>query len=119
MKSQHDKPTESGESCWWRMQRRLVILSWAFLLGTIVVPVAIGVFDHVLWGGTPVGSILAGSLGLLSFLSSFYFGLKYNLMRCPHCDDYALRVRNLLWPLDPKCPKCHRQMNLNLNQSGG
>lgn len=95
----------------WQNYRKISILAWVCLLATVILPVVVGTILHFLIGESIWVAFVANALGLGSFVLFFYYSWQFILARCPHCDQYAARLKNLLFPIDPICPKCGKRMD--------
>lgn len=103
----------ASSNAFWRTYRRDAIMGWIYLIATPVVPISVGLVNHFLLGATPIISSLAEVIGLVPFLLFGYYSWKYKFAVCPHCNQTAAKFRNLVFPIDPICPKCGRRMDID------
>lgn len=77
--------------------RKNLLLGYALLLMTIVVPIAAAICGL---------GVLSNWLGLAVFLGSMYFFYKYRFAQCPNCGKYLTNWKSMFFLIGSKCPHC-------------
>jgi hypothetical protein len=111
----------------WSCIKRWNFRGYLFLIATPVVPIMLACSWFIITRERPP-RLLAGFLEVTPtpfFLLSGYYFLKYRNAICPYCKSPALKVVNVLLPIDPHCKSCGRRLDgedeeqAPKNQSGG
>lgn len=103
----------SSKNIFWRSYKKNAVLAWVYLVATPVVPVALGIFNHFIFGGNFFITRLLELLTAIPFVLCFYYGLKYRLEVCPHCKQHPNNLKNFLFPFNPICKKCGKRMDVD------
>lgn len=106
----------NGTSQFWREYRKNVLLIWVYFTGMFVLPISLGLICHLLWGDSKIVAFILNIMVLALFLMFLYYSYKYRFAKCPHCHQFAIKFKNLVFPIDPICPKCGQRMNLNTEE---
>lgn len=90
------------QSKFWTQYKRLIIKAYLGVSLGFIIAMPIGYF---------VGRRASEIVAVVGFLISAYYFSYYRLTDCPHCKRHPQNFRNLIYPIDPTCKSCGKNMS--------